>query len=179
MLRLFSALQIPQQTTQSLISLQNGLPQVRWMNPQNFHITLYFFGEVECAVADELICAFSTIKLPPFQLRTLNSKVFDAETIPGSLIVRIEPCEALNSLHEQIQSIRERLKLPPDTRKFTPHITIAALCDANPEDIASYMSLRSDFALSSFNIDHFVLFSSPSPDDNVPYIVRGSWALQA
>lgn len=66
MYRLFSALQIPQKITEALISLQNGLPNAQWINPQNFHITLSFFGEVESAVADKLICAFDTIKLPPF-----------------------------------------------------------------------------------------------------------------
>ncbi|WP_455476498.1 2'-5' RNA ligase family protein [Bartonella sp. B17] len=155
MLRLFSALQIPQQTTQSLISLQNGLSQARWMNPQNFHITLYFFGEVKCSVVDEIIYAFNTIKLSPFKLQTLNL------------------------LHEQIQCIRKHLKLPPDKRKFTPHITIAQFLDAKPEDISSYVSSRRDFVLPPFEIDHFVLFSSPSLDDNVPYIERGSWTLQA
>ncbi|WP_336287648.1 RNA 2',3'-cyclic phosphodiesterase [Bartonella sp. CB60] len=179
MLRLFSALQIPQEITKELISLQHGLPQVQWMNPQNFHITLYFFGEVERSLADEIICALNTIKLPPFQLRTHHSKVFDSETIPDSLVVRIEPCETLNLLHEQIQCIQERLKLPRDQRKFTPHITIARLLDVKPEDLASYVSSRRGFSLPLFDIDHFVLFSSPSLDDNVPYIVQGSWKLQA
>ncbi len=62
--RLFSALQIPQQTTQQLISLQNGLPNAQWINPQNFHVTLSFFGEVESAIADAIMHAFDTIKLP-------------------------------------------------------------------------------------------------------------------
>ncbi|GAA5104585.1 RNA 2',3'-cyclic phosphodiesterase [Bartonella jaculi] len=178
MQRLFSALQIPQETTSALISLQNGLPNAQWINPQNFHITLSFFGEVEDGVADEIIRSLDTIKLPPFALKTNGFKVFGSEDAPHSLVVRIEPCETLNLLHEQMQNIRNRLKLTPDEKQFTPHITLARLLDIRPQDLPPYLSHRSDFSFPPFEIDRFVLLLSPSPESNSPYIVKGSWVLQ-
>ncbi|EJF85108.1 RNA 2',3'-cyclic phosphodiesterase [Candidatus Bartonella washoeensis] len=178
MQRLFSALQIPQETTEELILLQNGLPNAQWINPQNFHITLSFFGEVEDSVADEIICAFDTIKLPPFALKTRGFEVFGSENAPHSLVVGIEPCETLNSLHEQMQNIRNHLKLAPDEKQFTPHITLARLLDIRPDDLPPYLSSRGDFSFPGFEINHFVLLLSPSPSSDAPYIVKGSWTLQ-
>ncbi|ATP11708.1 RNA 2',3'-cyclic phosphodiesterase [Bartonella henselae] len=178
MYRLFSALQIPQKTTQELISLQNGLPKAQWINPQNFHITLSFFGEIESLLADELIRAFDTIKLPPFVLHIKSFEIFSSENTPHSLVVRIEPCETLNLLHKKMQCIRNHLRLPPDERQFTPHITLARLLDIQPEDLSYYLSSRSNFSFPPFEVNNFVLLLSPSPSSNAPYIVKGSWRLQ-
>ncbi|WP_375673042.1 RNA 2',3'-cyclic phosphodiesterase [Bartonella sp. TS82HLJMH] len=178
MQRLFSALQIPQEATNALISLQNGLPNAQWINPQNFHITLSFFGAIENSVADEIICAFEAIKLPPFALKTRGFEVFGSKDAPHSLVVRIEPCETLNLLHEQMQKIRSRLKLAPDEKQFMPHITLARLLDIRPEDLPAYLSSRGDFSFLPFEVDRFVLLLSPSPESNAPYIVKGTWLLQ-
>ncbi|KEC56123.1 RNA 2',3'-cyclic phosphodiesterase [Bartonella koehlerae] len=178
MYRLFSALQIPQKTTQELISLQNGLPKAQWINPQNFHVTLSFFGEIESFLADELIRAFDTIKLPPFVLHIKGFEIFGSESMPHSLIVRIEPCETLNLLHEKIQCIQNHLGLTHDEKQFTPHITLARLLDIQPEDLPSYLSSKGNFSFSPFEVNHFVLLLSPSPSSDAPYIVKGSWKLQ-
>ncbi|WP_019220890.1 RNA 2',3'-cyclic phosphodiesterase [Bartonella senegalensis] len=177
-MRLFSALQIPKKTTQELISLQNGLPKAQWITPQNFHITLSFFGEIESLLADELIRAFDTIKLPPFVLQIKDFEIFSSENIPHSLVVRIEPCETLNLLHEKIQHIRNHLGLTPDERQFTPHITLARLLDIQPEDLPPYLSSRGNFSFPPFEVNNFVLLLSPSPSSNAPYVVKGSWKLQ-
>ncbi|WP_212111634.1 RNA 2',3'-cyclic phosphodiesterase [Bartonella queenslandensis] len=178
MSRLFSALQIPQQTTQQLVSLQNGLPNAQWINPKNFHVTLSFFGEIESATADALISAFDTIKLPPFMLQIEGFDIFGSENAPHSLVIRIKPCETLNLLHEKMQYIRNKLGLAPDEREFIPHITVARLLDIKPEDLPPYLSSRGSFSFPPFEVDHFVLFLSPSPLSDAPYIVKGSWPLQ-
>ncbi|EJF98165.1 2'-5' RNA ligase [Bartonella vinsonii subsp. arupensis Pm136co] len=178
MQRLFSALQIPQQTTEALISLQNGLPNAQWINPQNFHITLSFFGEVESSVANALIRAFDTIKLPPFVLQPRGFEIFGSENAPHSLVVRIEPCETLSLLHEKMQCIRSNLSLKPDEKQFIPHITLARLLDIKPEALPSYLSSRSDFSFSPFEVNHFVLLLSLSPSSDDPYIVKKSWILR-
>ncbi len=176
--RLFSALQIPQQTTKALISLQNGLPNAQWINPQNFHITLSFFGEIENFLEDEIMRAFDTIQLPPFVLQTKGFEVFGSENAPHSLVVRIEPCKTLSLLHEKMQCIRSSLHLTPDERLFTPHITLARLLDMKPDDLPSYLSSRGGFLFPPFKVDHFVLLLSPSPSSDALYIVKRSWALQ-
>lgn len=178
MLRLFSALKIPQRTTEALVSLQNGLQKAQWINPQNFHITLSFFGEIENSVENKLIHAFNTIKCPPFMLDSNGFEVFGSKNAPHSLVIRVIPCEALNLLHEKIQHIRDCLEFSPDKTPFTPHITLARLLDIKADDLFSYLASRGDFSLPAFEVDHFVLLLSANPLGNTPYIVRGSWQLQ-
>ncbi|MCZ2327980.1 RNA 2',3'-cyclic phosphodiesterase [Bartonella sp. F02] len=178
MLRLFSAIKIPQQTTELLISLQNGLPKAQWINPRNFHITLSFFGNVEDSMVDELTHALSTIKCPSFSLHLNGFDVFRSENKPHSLVVRIAPCAELNFLHEKIRSIQNQLGLTLDPKQFTPHITLARLLDIKSEDLSSYLSFQGDFSFPSFKIDQFVLFLSEKPSSDAPYIVKGIWSLQ-
>ncbi|MBA9082939.1 MULTISPECIES: RNA 2',3'-cyclic phosphodiesterase [Bartonella] len=177
--RLFAAIKIPQETTKALISLQNGLPKAQWINPQNFHVTLSFFGEIANSVADELIEAFGIIKCPPFMLQPNSFEIFGSETSPHSLVVRIKPCEPLTLLHEKILCIQKRLGLTPDEMQYTPHITLARLLGIQPEDLSSYLSAQSDFSFPPFAVDHFVLLLSKDPSSDALYIVKGSWPLQA
>ncbi|MCZ2203468.1 RNA 2',3'-cyclic phosphodiesterase [Bartonella sp. A05] len=179
MLRLFSALQIPQKTTEALVSIQNGLKKAQWINPQNFHITLSFFGEIDSSIEERIIHAFNTIKCPPFMLSSEGFEVFGSKNAPHSLVIRITSCEALSLLHEKIQHTRDCLGLTPDKTPFTPHITLARLLDIQPDDLPSYLASRGDFAVPSFEVNHFVLLSSENPLNDTPYIVKGSWPLQA
>lgn len=77
-----------------------------------------------------------------------------------------------------MQSILNSLGLPPDEKQFIPHITLARLLNIKPDDLPSYLSSRGDFLFPPFEIDHFVLLSSPSPLSDAPYIVKGNWILQ-
>ena len=44
--RLFIALPVPDDIADELIQLQSGVPDARWVPPENFHVTLCFAGEV-------------------------------------------------------------------------------------------------------------------------------------
>ena len=46
MLRLFSGIEIPDDIRIALADLRQPLPGARWIEPENFHITLRFAGDV-------------------------------------------------------------------------------------------------------------------------------------
>ena len=48
-LRLFAALPIPAEIAARLTPLQTGVPGARWSPPDNFHITLRYFGACDRA----------------------------------------------------------------------------------------------------------------------------------
>ena len=62
--RLFTAIEIPSDAALSLSLLRGGLPGARWIDTENYHITLRFFGDVEGHVADEIANAFDRIRRP-------------------------------------------------------------------------------------------------------------------
>ncbi len=53
--RLFTALEIPRNAALSLSLLRGGLPGARWIDVENYHITLRFIGDVDGRTADEVV----------------------------------------------------------------------------------------------------------------------------
>ena len=67
--------------------------------------------------------------------------------------------------------------LPPEKRRFTPHVTLARLRDASPLDVADYFAARSPFHKLTFTAPRFVLFSSRGTVGGGPYVVEAAYPL--
>src|SRR5260370_35851020 len=52
--RIFTALEIPREIAFSLSMLRGGLPGARWIDPENYHLTLRFIGDVDAVLAHEI-----------------------------------------------------------------------------------------------------------------------------
>ena len=52
--RLFTALEVPRSVALGLSLLKGGLPGARWIDPENYHITLRFVGDIDDRRADDL-----------------------------------------------------------------------------------------------------------------------------
>ena len=57
---------------------------------------------------------------------------------------------ALIELQAEHERILQRLGLPPEGRKYTPHVTLARLRGGNARDIAEYLTLRGGFLAETF-----------------------------
>ena len=65
--RLFTGLEIPQEIGQSLSSLRGGLPGARWIDPENYHVTLRFIGDIDDYIANEIAHTLVNIRRRPFE----------------------------------------------------------------------------------------------------------------
>ncbi|WP_265517834.1 RNA 2',3'-cyclic phosphodiesterase [Nitratireductor luteus] len=174
--RLFTALEIPRDAALSLSLLRGGLPGARWIDVENYHLTLRFMGDVEGHVADEIANALDRVRRPSFQL-TLSGVGAFGQKKPHSIWAGVAASPDLNALQGEIERICQRLGLPADPRKFTPHVTLARLRNANPADVAAYLSARGNFAAMPFKVGRFVLMSSRDSIGGGPYIVEEAWPL--
>ena len=52
--RLFTGLEIPAEIGQTLSNLRGGLPGARWIDPENYHVTLRFIGDIDGIYANEI-----------------------------------------------------------------------------------------------------------------------------
>ena len=68
-MRLFVALALPETVRWQLRLLSGGLPGARWVEPENFHITLRFIGEVDGAEFHYIDAALAGIRAPSFTVR--------------------------------------------------------------------------------------------------------------
>ena len=73
--RLFTALEIPRNAAMSLSLLRGGLPGARWIDVENYHITLRFIGDVDNRTADEIVDRLDRIERPEFQLQLTGTGV--------------------------------------------------------------------------------------------------------
>ena len=69
MIRLFVAVPLPEEIQDRVAELCSGLPNARWVDPDNFHITLRFIGEVHESKFDDIDLALSVVRAPSFRLK--------------------------------------------------------------------------------------------------------------
>ena len=176
--RLFTALEIPRDAAMSLSLLRGGLPGARWIDVENYHLTLRFFGDVEGHVADDIANALDRVRRSSFMLTLSGVGAFGGKK-PHSIWAGAAPSPELFALQSEIERIASRLGLPSDARKFSPHVTLARLRNTSPDDVARYLSARGNFAAMPFKVGRFVLMSSRDSVGGGPYIVEEAWPLGA
>lgn len=176
--RLFTALEIPHDAAMSLALLRGGLPGARWIDAENYHITLRFIGDVEGHVADEIANSLDRVSRPAFTLELSGVGQFGGKK-PHSIWAGVTPRPELIQLQAEIERICQRLHLAPDPRKFTPHVTLARLRNSQVVDVAHYLSTRGNFSTLPFKAKRFVLMSSRDSVGGGPYVVEESWPLDA
>ena len=174
--RLFTALEIPRDAALSLSLLRGGLPGARWIDVENYHLTLRFFGDVEGHVADEIADALDRVRRRSFQLTLSGVGAFGSKK-PHALWAGAMASPDLNALQGEIERIGQRLGLPADARKFMPHVTIARLRNVSPAEVAIYLSARGNFRTAPFRVSRFVLMSSKDSVGGGPYVVEEAWPL--
>jgi 2'-5' RNA ligase len=174
--RLFTALEIPRDAALSLSLLRGGLPGARWIDVENYHLTLRFFGDVEGHVADEIVNALDRVRRRSFHLTLSGVGAFGSKK-PHALWAGAMASPDLNALQSEIERIGQRLGLPADARKFMPHVTIARLRNVSPAEVAIYLSARGTFRTAPFRVSRFVLMSSKDSVGGGPYVVEETWPL--
>ena len=155
--RLFTGLEIPPDVAQSLSFLRGGLPGARWLDPANYHLTLRFIGDVDDHVAHEVASMFDRVHRVSFELKLDGLSSFGGRR-PRAIVANACPSPSLLELQAEHERLMQRVGLPPETRKFTPHVTLARLRDSSSRQVADYLSMRAAYRSPPFSVSRFVLF---------------------
>jgi len=174
--RLFTGLEIPPLVAQTLSMMRGGLPGARWIDPENYHLTLRFIGDIDDALANEIAGLLGRVHRRPFELRLDGLLSFGGRK-PRAVVASVVPSRPLIELQAELERLMQRIGLDPEGRKFTPHVTLARLRDASNQDVADYLSVRGYFPTRVFTASRFVLFSSRASTGGGPYVVEDSYAL--
>ena len=160
MIRLFVALPLPTDQCQRLRTLCGGVRDARWTEEANLHMTLQFIGEVREPEVDEIAAALSLVEAESFDLTLSGVGHFGSHRKIRSLWAGIISSPALYRLQKRIENVLIRKGIAPDTRKFSPHITLARLKNSTPLHVRDWLEVNSYFRGPSFNVDSFTLFNS-------------------
>jgi 2'-5' RNA ligase len=174
--RLFTGVEIPSDIGQALSILRGGLPGARWIDPENYHLTLRFIGDVDDAVAHEVESLLGRVKRGAFDLHLDGLASFGGRK-PRAVVANIAPAQALLDVQAEQERLMQRIGLEPEGRKYTPHVTLARLRESSSRDVAEYLAAHGLFRTAPFKVSRFVLFSSRASSGGGPYIVEASYPL--
>jgi 2'-5' RNA ligase len=172
--RIFTGLEIPPAVAADLAFLRGGMVGARWIDPENYHITLRFIGDVDQPVAEEIALELARIRRRPFEVIVEGLDFFGGDK-PRSIIAKVRPGPALVDLQGEQERIVRRVGLAPETRKFVPHVTLARLRAAPPLAVADYMNTSGFFPPRGFTAERFVLYSARASVGGGPYLVEADY----
>jgi RNA 2',3'-cyclic 3'-phosphodiesterase len=144
-IRSFIAIEMPTEVRKSLSRLQQSLkasgPQVKWVEPENLHLTLQFLGNIDAAKVSDIASAIekAAAGIRPFRIEIGGLGAFpDTRRVNIIWVGLAGEMEKLDKLQKNIGANLTPLGFPPETRPFTPHLTIGRVRDfARPEERAA------------------------------------------
>ncbi len=174
--RLFTGIQIPEEISSELSLVRGGLSGARWIEPADYHVTLRFLGDVSVEIAEHFCFELGRREKPALAL-SFDGLSFFGGSRPRALIAQIKPTSGLH-LQADHERVARKAGLVPETRKFTPHVTIARLSGVRPESVAGYLSGRGFLASNEFRAREFVVYSSRGSTGGGPYVVEAVYPLR-
>jgi 2'-5' RNA ligase len=177
MARLFSAIELPGDVRDELAdrvaAVQRTTPELRWVPPEQWHITLGFYGDREHA--DRRTAWFRERATP---LRGFRVRLRAAGRFPGVLWIGVnaldgEHAAALRSLAGALSDQQV------DQLAFVPHVTVARWKRGR---VANEAAIRAATAMDGYRgrwwlTDEVVLFRSELTSDGPTYTALDRVAL--
>jgi 2'-5' RNA ligase len=179
MLRLFVALRPPPAIRDLLSDVMDGVPQARWQDDDQLHLTLRFIGEVDRPVAEDVAAALGQVHAPAPVVRISGVGVFDHRGRVDTLWADVSPQDALAHLHRKVDQACVRVGLPPDSRAYRPHVTLARLprsAGAAPE-IEGWRAVHAGLSSAPFAMEHILLYQSHLGHGGASYEPVMRWPL--
>ena len=176
--RLFTGLELPDRLARDLMSVRGGLFGARWIEPEDYHITLRFIGDI--GGGGRRRGAFDPRAHPASALQRDAhgpSRPFGGDR-PRAVVALVKPVPALVELQAEHERLMRRLGLQAETRKFTPHVTLARLRQTSPAEVANFLSCRGFLATHDIPVDHFALFSARDSVGGGPYVAEAVYPLR-
>ena len=176
-MRLFIALALPEALRAALASLAGGIAGVRWIPPQNLHLTLRFIGEVQSWQAQEIDDALAALRTRGFALSVAGVGTFAREGRVTTLWAGVERNDRLAHLQQKIETALQRAGLAPERRRFLPHISLARVDQTAQEKVVRWVQAHSLFRAEPVSVGHFTLFSSKLGKEFSVYTPEVDYAL--
>lgn len=177
--RTFIAVQITDEIRRRAVKLQRALDdadaKVKWVEPQNIHVTLRFLGGVPdyeipdiCNLARDAVAGIA-----PFTLTVEGAGCFPNARRPRVLWLGVTAgADLLVRIHEGLEARLAPLGYRREQRRFTPHLTIGRV--RQPSDsLAQRVAAHDDWPAGSMQVDEIEVLSSELTPGGPQYTVMG------
>jgi len=171
MVRVFLAIDLPSSLKKELSNLrteEKPFARIKWVEEENFHLTLFFFGNLSEKEVEKVIkvCEKRFREFPPFDLILTEVSGFPKK---GDFRVVFLGCEERsNTLEKLVKELAKDFKkkgFKLEDRDFHPHITLFRLKELKDrsayQDFVQELTKRAQFLKGkSIHVKEILLFES-------------------
>jgi RNA 2',3'-cyclic 3'-phosphodiesterase len=179
MIRLFTALSVPDDVAETLQRRQSGLPGAKWRTAEQLHLTLTFYGGVDERRADDLAAELERAAAGgPFDIALSGVGAFEDGHRSHTLWAGVEPNERLSVLAGRCRAAAERAGVAVERREYRPHVTLAYLKpQTNPDRIGAWIAGHNLLHSPPIRVDRFGLYSSVLSHNGSHYELEREYLL--
>lgn len=158
--RLFIAIELPEEIKKSLVDLQREIPGMTWTKISNLHLTLCFIGEVGLEQKARIQEGLGRVCAHPFSLSLSGLGMFFKKT-QAVLWAGLQESSSLSTLkNDMVAALADLAELPRAQGRFTPHITLGRMKKPDKKVLQEFVAQFSDVAQGTFRVEHMTLFRS-------------------
>ncbi len=138
---------------------------VKWVEPQNVHITMKFLGEVALKETPRICDAVkkAAAKVEPFEIEIRGAGAFPNPGKPRTIWLGSgEGDERMRALHKAVESALAKLGFRKDARRFNTHLTIGRVRHGGRDlaELSQLIGQQADFEAGRTKVTELVIFSS-------------------
>ena len=130
--------------------IQTGA-DVKLVEPQNIHITIRFLGNITLETAEKIFDEMKQIHFTPFNVQIKGLGAFPNPNYPRVIWAGITTgADQLKNVFSQLEPQLQKLGFTPDTRGFSPHLTIARVRSGrNKQQLAEFLTKKANYEIGT------------------------------
>jgi 2'-5' RNA ligase len=186
--RLFVALEIPSDVRDNLAAFLKDMRKlsgelaekgVRWVRPENLHVTLKFIGEVAEAKLEGIRAALATVRsAAPIEIQIRGMGFFPDEERPTVLWTGLDAATNLASLAGAIDRATATQGIAKEKRTFVPHLTLARFAPPGlPEKLRAAIQKNGGRKFGALEAREFHLIESKLKPTGAEYTSLASFPI--
>jgi 2'-5' RNA ligase len=176
-MRLFVALDLPWEIKEELSDMSCNIPGARWVPTDNFHLTLRFIGQCSRLQAEEIDLALATLRGRSFAFSLSGLGWFEKAGRVSCLWAGVERNADLARLQAKVETALHRVGLPPDRRRFTPHVALARMDVPVGVEMTRFVAANNLYRSALIRAENVTLFSSFLGKESPTYTPEAEYAL--
>ncbi len=178
-MRIFIGIKMAEEITavihQKLKPLKKLSTPIRWVKPDNIHLSIKFIGEVSPEKCSEICHTLATTRLniKPFKTNIYGWGKFGRKDQLNIFWAGLEQSSPLENLYHRVEDILAGISIERESREYTPHITLGRNKKLfNIKQVLFFIEKYSDQAISPLELDKFQVFQSELSSHGAMYSIK-------